>query len=344
MLRLDQVSKTFDSHRGVHHMDFSMERGEIVGFLGPNGAGKTTTMRMITGYLRPTEGKVLLDGESVHEQGKKVRSRIGYLPETPPLYPDMSILSYLRFVAKLRDVPAREQKRRVDEMLSRLGLTGRERQIIRTLSKGYKQRVGLAGAIIHKPDLLVLDEPTSGLDPNQIMEIRNLIRELGDNHTVLLSTHILPEVSTLCSRVLIINQGQLVMDGAPASIGSTMNQSFHVSLTVKGESETVVPLIRAWGEGLEEKVQLSSHKEEDGIVRLELNASAHHDYREDLFYLLARSELPILEMKKQDQSLEEIFQKLTTDEAGEVDSDKKISLPISAPEQEQAEQKGSENK
>lgn len=341
MLRLDQVSKTFDSHRGVHHMDFSMERGEIVGFLGPNGAGKTTTMRMITGYLRPTEGKVLLDGESVHEQGKKARSRIGYLPETPPLYPDMSILSYLRFVAKLRDVPAREQKQRVDEMLSRLGLAGRERQIIRTLSKGYKQRVGLAGAIIHKPDLLVLDEPTSGLDPNQIMEIRNLIRELGDNHTVLLSTHILPEVSTLCSRVLIINQGQLVMDGSPASIGSTMNQSFHVSLTVKGESETVVPLIQTWGESLEEKVELTSHKEEDGLVRLELNASAHHDYREELFYLLARSELPILELKKQDQSLEEIFQKLTTDEAG-VKSGKEGSLAVSASVQGLEAPKGSE--
>ncbi|MCM3785855.1 ABC transporter ATP-binding protein [Neobacillus mesonae] len=345
MLRLDQVSKTFDGRRGVHHMDFSMERGEIVGFLGPNGAGKTTTMRMITGYLRPTEGQVLLDGQSVHEQGKKVRSRIGYLPETPPLYPDMSILSYLKFVAKLRDVPAREQKARVDEMLSRLGLVGRERQIIRTLSKGYKQRVGLAGAIIHKPDLLVLDEPTSGLDPNQIMEIRDLIRELGENHTVLLSTHILPEVSTLCNRVLIINQGELVMDGSPASIGSTMNQSFQVSLTVKGDTEEVIPLIRSWGDASEEKVQLTLQGEEAGTVQLELNAPSHYDYRENLFYLLAQANVPILEMKKQDQSLEEIFQKLTTKEAEDSQSREAFPHAASAPESAEKtsdEQRGSE--
>lgn len=184
VLEVKQVSKVYEGQRGVHQLDFTMERGEIVGFLGPNGAGKTTTMRMITGYVHPTAGSIMVDGVSVHEQGQRVRSKIGYLPETPPLYPDMTVQSYLKFVANLRDVPAREVKPRVSEMVSRLGLQSRERQMVRGLSKGYKQRLGLAGAIIHKPDLLVLDEPTSGLDPNQIIEIRDLIRELGENHTV----------------------------------------------------------------------------------------------------------------------------------------------------------------
>ncbi|MEF3354540.1 ATP-binding cassette domain-containing protein [Paenibacillus sp. GYB006] len=314
MLKLDQVSKTYNGQRGVQNLDFSMERGEIVGFLGPNGAGKTTTMRMITGYLRPTEGKVLLDGMSVHEQGRKVRSRIGYLPETPPLYPDMTVLSYLKFVAKLRDVPAREQKLRIDEMVSRLGLIGREHQMIRSLSKGYKQRTGLAGAIIHKPDLLILDEPTSGLDPNQIMEIRDLIKELGENHTVLLSTHILPEVSALCSRVLIINQGKLVLDGSPDSIGSSMEDTFQVHLTIKGEADHILPILTSWGDTQEHPISVGMHNQSGGLLELQLSTPSRYDYREELFNMLASEHIPILEMKKQDQTLEEVFQKLTTTE------------------------------
>ncbi|OWR30344.1 ABC transporter ATP-binding protein [Saccharibacillus sp. O23] len=246
MLEVKQVSKRYDGGRGVRHIDFSMQRGEIVGFLGPNGAGKTTTMRMITGYLYPTEGTITVDGLSVHDEARRARSKIGYLPETPPLYPDLTVEAYLKFVAKLRDVPAREQKLRVAEMVSRLGLGGRERQSIRHLSKGYKQRLGLAQAIIHKPDLLVLDEPTSGLDPSQIIEIRSLIRELGENHTVLLSTHILQEVGALCDRVLIINRGELVMDGAPNEIGARMENRFVVSVEVRGERERVERVLGEW--------------------------------------------------------------------------------------------------
>lgn len=246
MLEVKQVSKRYDGGRGVQQIDFSMQRGEIVGFLGPNGAGKTTTMRMITGYLYPTEGTITVDGLSVHDEARRARSKIGYLPETPPLYPDLTVEAYLKFVAKLRDVPAREQKLRVAEMVSRLGLGGRERQSIRHLSKGYKQRLGLAQAIIHKPDLLVLDEPTSGLDPSQIIEIRSLIRELGENHTVLLSTHILQEVGALCDRVLIINRGELVMDGAPNEIGARMENRFVVSVEVSGERERVERVLGEW--------------------------------------------------------------------------------------------------
>ncbi|MDQ0172116.1 ABC transporter ATP-binding protein [Paenibacillus tundrae] len=316
MLEVKQVSKVYDGQRGVHQLDFTMERGEIVGFLGPNGAGKTTTMRMITGYLQPTTGSITVDGVSVHEQGRSVRSKIGYLPETPPLYPDMTVQSYLKFVANLRDVAPREVKLRVSEMMSRLGLQGREKQIIRGLSKGYKQRLGLAGAIIHKPDLLVLDEPTSGLDPNQIIEIRDLIRELGENHTVLLSTHILPEVSALCNRMLIINQGQLVLDGSPQHFGSAMGDQFKVAIEVKATEEQLHNLLTPWEKIRSEVIPPTGVEGEpdSGTVKMLLTGESSEDFREELFYLLSGAGLPILEMKKENLSLEQIFLKLTTTE------------------------------
>uniref|UniRef100_UPI00403F0331 ABC transporter ATP-binding protein n=1 Tax=Paenibacillus sp. FSL R5-0341 TaxID=2921636 RepID=UPI00403F0331 len=329
MLEVKQVSKVYEGQRGVHQLDFTMERGEIVGFLGPNGAGKTTTMRMITGYLHPTAGSIMVDGVSVHEQGQRVRSKIGYLPETPPLYPDMTVQSYLRFVANLRDVPAREVKLRVSEMVSRLGLQGREKQLVRGLSKGYKQRLGLAGAIIHKPDLLVLDEPTSGLDPNQIIEIRDLIRELGENHTVLLSTHILPEVSTLCNRMLIINQGQLVLDGSPQHFGSAIGDQFKVSIEVKATAEQIHNVLSPWEKVRSEVIQTSDANDvkdtsltsaSTDTVKMLLTGESAEDFREELFYLLSGAGLPILEMKKENLSLEQIFLKLTTTETTDTDT------------------------
>lgn len=286
-------------------------------------------MRMITGYLHPTAGSIMVDGVSVHEQGQRVRSKIGYLPETPPLYPDMTVQSYLRFVANLRDVPAREVKLRVSEMVSRLGLQGREKQLVRGLSKGYKQRLGLAGAIIHKPDLLVLDEPTSGLDPNQIIEIRDLIRELGENHTVLLSTHILPEVSTLCNRMLIINQGQLVLDGSPQHFGSAMGDQFKVSIEVKATAEQLHNVLTPWEKVRSEVIQTSdANTAKDtsptsasvDTVKMLLTGESAEDFREELFYLLSGAGLPILEMKKENLSLEQIFLKLTTTEATDTDA------------------------
>ncbi|WP_339167016.1 ATP-binding cassette domain-containing protein [Paenibacillus sp. FSL R5-0341] len=329
VLEVKQVSKVYEGQRGVHQLDFTMERGEIVGFLGPNGAGKTTTMRMITGYLHPTAGSIMVDGVSVHEQGQRVRSKIGYLPETPPLYPDMTVQSYLRFVANLRDVPAREVKLRVSEMVSRLGLQGREKQLVRGLSKGYKQRLGLAGAIIHKPDLLVLDEPTSGLDPNQIIEIRDLIRELGENHTVLLSTHILPEVSTLCNRMLIINQGQLVLDGSPQHFGSAIGDQFKVSIEVKATAEQIHNVLSPWEKVRSEVIQTSDANDvkdtsltsaSTDTVKMLLTGESAEDFREELFYLLSGAGLPILEMKKENLSLEQIFLKLTTTETTDTDT------------------------
>lgn len=324
VLKVQQVSKWYEGNRGVHKLDFEMQRGEIVGFLGPNGAGKTTTMRMITGYLQPNEGVITIDGIPIQDKGRQARSKIGYLPETPPLYEDMSVRSYLKFVASIRDVPAREQKLRISEMISRLGLNGREKQLVRSLSKGYKQRLGLAGAIIHNPDLLVLDEPTSGLDPNQILEIRQLIQEIGENHTVLLSTHILPEVDALCNRVLIIHEGKLVMDGRPDALGGSMEDGFKVKVEVRGKREQVLDVLRNWGKVEVESMAATQPPAntkltaaEPDMTGLLLTGASGEDFREELFYVLSDAKLPILEMKKESLSLENIFQQLTTRETEE---------------------------
>lgn len=358
MLEVKQVSKLYENDRGVHNIDFSMQRGEIVGFLGPNGAGKTTTMRMITGYLNPTHGQIWVDGHSMADNPKKARRKIGYLPETPPLYPEMTVQAYLRFIANLRDVPAREQKLRVGEAIDKLGLQGREKQIIRSLSKGYKQRLGLAQAILHQPDLLILDEPTSGLDPKQIIEIRQLIHELGENHTVLLSTHILPEINAICNRVLIINQGRVVLDERPEHLGRTMGETFEVSLEVKGPRERILTELRSLETVAEVKevdapsdaATIAAPATQDVFITddagaeaalAELPASAEtvkllvtsadrSDIREALFFRLAGAGYPILEMKRESLSLEDIFLKLTTDEPAEVDSTLKEEVDADA--------------
>ncbi|WP_420218081.1 ABC transporter ATP-binding protein [Paenibacillus elgii] len=357
VLEVKQVSKLYENQRGVRHIDFAMSRGEIVGFLGPNGAGKTTTMRMITGYLNPTHGTITIDGLSMADHPKKARQKIGYLPETPPLYPEMSVRAYLQFIADLRGIPVREQKQRIGGVIERLGLEGRERQIIRSLSKGYKQRIGLAQAILHNPELLVLDEPTSGLDPKQIIEIRQLIRELGENHTVLLSTHILPEINTLCNRVLIINQGSIVLDGQPDQLANTMGETFEVSLEVKGPREAVLaelrgtpgvgsvrelageptsaaataaePTASADAEAAEPAAAVAAEGE---TVKVVVASTDKTDIRETLFYRMADKRYPIMSMKKESLSLEDIFLKLTTNEA--LDSAAADGSPT--PEEEEA--------
>lgn len=298
----------------VDSLDLEIAEGDIYGFLGPNGAGKTTTMRMITGYLNPTKGSIQVDGLSMADHPRKARRKIGYLPETPPLYPEMTVQSYLKFVADLRDVPVREQKQRIGEVIEKLGLKGRERQIIRGLSKGYKQRVGLAQAIVHKPDLLILDEPTSGLDPKQIIEIRQLIRELGENHTVLLSTHILPEVNAICNRVLIINQGRVVLDERPEQIAGSMGEKFELRLEVKGPKEQVKRDLRSLPDVESVKELERDSSAEADTVLLQVRSRNRVDIRESVFYRMAERGYPILEMKKESLSLEDIFLKLTTDE------------------------------
>jgi ABC-2 type transport system ATP-binding protein len=307
----------YQNQRGVNNIDFSMERGEIVGFLGPNGAGKTTTMRMITGYLNPSKGNILVDGLSMSDHPRKARKKIGYLPESPPLYPEMTVYSYLNFIADLRDVAVKEKKKRIEEVISKLGMNGREKQIIRSLSKGYRQRVGLAQAILHKPDLLIMDEPTSGLDPKQIIEIRQLIKELGENHTVLLSTHILPEVNTLCNRVLIINAGKIVLDSKANELSHAISNNFEINLEVRGKKDDVMRQIRSLENVKtvkEIKLNDEDRTEGDPSVRLHIVSRDQEDIREQIFYKMAEAKLPILEMKKENPSLEDVFLKLTASE------------------------------
>lgn len=337
MLDLKNVSKLYANQRGVDNVDFSMSRGEIVGFLGPNGAGKTTTMRMITGYLNPNKGQITIDGMTMAEHPRKVRRKIGYLPETPPLYPEMSVKAYLSFVADLRDVSARDKKKRIEEVISKLGLHGRERQIIRSLSKGYRQRVGLAQAIIHKPDLLVMDEPTSGLDPNQIIEIRQLIKELGENHTVLLSTHILPEVNAICNRVLIIHQGKIVLDGKPNQLSNDMNDQFTVNLEVKGPKQDIIKQLSAI-----EQVKTVNEVNIDIPVsehtsQLQVISRDRTDIREAIFHRMSEFKYPILEMKKESMSLEDIFIKLTATEPAVIKTQEQQIKPETQENQETVE-------
>jgi ABC-2 type transport system ATP-binding protein len=307
----------YQNQRGVNNIDFSMDRGEIVGFLGPNGAGKTTTMRMITGYLNPSKGNILVDGLSMSDHPRKARKKIGYLPESPPLYPEMTVYSYLDFIADLRDVPVKEKKKRIEEVISKLGMNGREKQIIRSLSKGYRQRVGLAQAILHKPDLLIMDEPTSGLDPKQIIEIRQLIKELGENHTVLLSTHILPEVNTLCNRVLIINAGRIVLDSKANELSNAISDNFEVKLEVRGRKDDIMRQLRSLETVKtvkEVKKQDEEREEGEPSVRLHIVSRSQADIREQIFYKMAEAKLPILEMRRENPSLEDVFLKLTASE------------------------------
>ncbi|PTX61824.1 ABC-2 type transport system ATP-binding protein [Melghirimyces profundicolus] len=313
MLEVRNLSKRYPGRGGIENIRFSVDRGEIVGFLGPNGAGKTTTMRMITGYLSPTEGEVRVDGQLMTEHSSKTKTQIGYLPESPPLYPEMTVEDYLRFVADLREVPVREQKHRIADVLERTGITGRERQLIRRLSKGYKQRLGLAQAILHRPDLLILDEPTTGLDPKQITEIRELIRELGEKHTVLLSTHILPEVEMICKRVLIIDRGRLVEDDRPERLARRLEQGSTLSLEVKGKPEAVQEKLLSISGVKRVDVTDSPSKER---VKLLVTVQNETDLRERIFYTLAEEKMPILEMQRRDLSLEDVFLKLTTSEGG----------------------------
>jgi ABC-2 type transport system ATP-binding protein len=218
MIEAKDLTKTYGELRAVDGVSFKVDPGEILGFLGPNGAGKTTTMRILTGFLPPTSGQVVVAGYDVQEQPMEVKRRIGYLPETPPLYSDLSVLSYLSFVAKIKGIPKAERQGRIDWVLTRCGLSEVRSRLIGNLSKGFRQRVGLAQAIVHKPDVLVLDEPTIGLDPRQIREIRELIRELSKEHTIILSTHILPEVTMICTRAVIINRGRIVLEGKVADL------------------------------------------------------------------------------------------------------------------------------
>ena len=243
MINVSGLTKDYGSRRAINELSFNIEKGEIVGFLGPNGAGKTTTMRILTGYMPPTAGKAEINGFDVVEQSLDVRRIVGYMPETVPLYTDLSIFEYLKYMADLRHI--KNASDRVDEVLELVHMDDRADSLISSLSKGMRQRVGLGQALLHRPDVLILDEPTIGLDPAQIIEVRNMVRNIGKEHTVLLSTHILSEAQQVCNRVLIINKGRLVAEDTPERLQARLTGSQRFSIRVRGEITDVIPLVSA---------------------------------------------------------------------------------------------------
>ncbi len=308
MIEVENLTKRYGRHTAVDGISFRVEKGEILGFLGPNGAGKTTTMRILTCYLPPTEGTARVAGHDVFAEPLEVKRRVGYIPETPPLYPDMSVQDFLTFCAKIKGVSARERPGKVDEAIGKCRVGDVRQKLIGKLSKGYRQRVGLAQAILHNPEVLILDEPTAGLDPKQIIETRELIKGLGGSHTIILSTHILPEVSMTCGRVVIINKGRVVAEDTPENLTHRLRGAGGLRLEVRGEESAVLPAIRAVPGVLQTRGRSDGH----GVVSVEVEAEAGRDVRADLAAAVVGKGFGLLGLQQAGMSLEEIFLHLTT--------------------------------
>jgi ABC-2 type transport system ATP-binding protein len=297
-------------------VSFRVERGEILGFLGPNGAGKTTTMRILTGYMPATEGKAIVAGFDVFDQPIEAKRRTGYLPETPPLYPDMTVAEYLTFVAKIKGVASAERKQRIQTVMERTRVADMANRLCSKLSKGYKQRVGLAQALIHNPDVLILDEPTAGLDPKQIIETRGLIKELAGDHTIILSTHILPEVSQTCDRVVIINKGHVVAVDTPDNLTARLRGSETMYLQIDALGADPLSSLQA----IAGVTRVAEADRRDGVVAFEIDSETGRDVRRDLARAVVASGWGLLEMRPMRMSLEDIFLSLTTEEAPNQDA------------------------
>ena len=324
MIEVDNLTKRFNGKVAIEQVSFRVEKGEILGFLGPNGAGKTTTMRIIAGYMPATEGSVRVGGDDVFENPIEVRRRIGYLPEQPPLYTEMTVEGYLRFVAKIKSVPSSSLGDEVVRVMEKTSVRDVRDRIIAKLSKGYKQRVGLAQALLNDPPVLILDEPTIGLDPKQIHEVRGLIHELAGSHTVLLSTHILPEVEQICQRVVIIDRGRVVAVDSPANLMYQLKGAERVVVEVAAPAEAVAEAIR----GMPGVLDIRRLAEADGRVRLQVECELHKEMRPDLARTIVQRGWALLEMQSAIMSLEDIFLKLTTAEETQPVSDPSVAKSI----------------
>jgi len=311
-IKVENLSKFYGSQQAVKNISFEIKTGEIVGFLGPNGAGKSTTMKMITTYLTPNDGMISVNDTDTQDNPVEVRKKIGYLPEQNPLYNDMNVLDYLVYAAELQSVPKVQINDAVKRMVKVCGLDEVKHKDIGELSKGYKQRVGLAQAMIHNPDVLLLDEPTSGLDPNQIIEIRKLIKDLGKQKTLMLSTHILQEVQATCDRVIIINNGEIVADGTTDSLQKSFQGQLSIKLSVKKDPRYGKEKIISLFEGINNVDKVKFISDNDKSWALELLASKGNDVREDVFRKIVSNNLVMLELHQEETSLEDIFRKLTT--------------------------------
>jgi ABC-2 type transport system ATP-binding protein len=313
LISVEKLTKRYPAKNAIEGVSFQVEQGEILGFLGPNGAGKTTTMRIITGFMPATDGKVSVDGFDVFENPLDVRRRIGYLPENPPLYLEMTVSSYLRFVAKIKSVPKEKLDLEVKRVMERANITDVRDRIISKLSKGYKQRVGLAQALLNDPPVLILDEPTIGLDPKQIHEVRELIKELAGNHTVVLSTHILPEVEQTCHRVIIIDHGKIVAVDTPKNLRSQLQGAERISIEVQGPFSEVVSKLKA----MPGVVEVQKVGDLDGRHKLQIESELQKDVRSDLARTIVQHGWSLYELQSATMSLEDIFLKLTTAEEAE---------------------------
>lgn len=305
MIEIDNLVKKYGEHVAVDHLSLTVEPGKIYGFLGPNGAGKSTTMNIITGYLGATSGTVTINGHDIFKEPEEAKKCVGYLPEIPPLYADMTVLEYLNFVAELKKLQKSLRKRYVEEAMETTGILDVKNRMIRNLSKGYRQRVGFAQAILGYPEIIILDEPTVGLDPKQIIEIRDLIKKLGEKHTVILSSHILTEISAVCDHVFIISKGKLVASDSTENLLDQMSGAQEIELTVRSEADRAKALL--------EKIEYVDHadlkdaKEGSILVR----AKSGNDIREEVFRLMAENHIPVLEMRTVTKSLEDVFLQIT---------------------------------
>ncbi len=331
MIEVKNLTKAYGPLVAVDNLNFTIEPGKIYGFLGPNGAGKSTTMNIMTGCLAATTGQVLVNGHDIFEEPLEAKKCIGYLPEQPPLYPDMTVTDYLRFVAEAKHVARSERDAKIREALGKTGTLEVKNRLIKNLSKGYRQRVGLAQAILGDPEIIILDEPTVGLDPKQIIEIRDLIKMLAKSHTVMLSSHIMQEISAVCDHLLIIAGGRLVASDTPENLSSEAMQSHTLSLTVKAGAEAIGKVTGAMP-FLSVK-EMAAAKGEQGAMELAVAYSADLDPREELFYRMAEAHCPILSMTLKRASLEDVFLELTGAKQGE-----------NAPPEKKAAAEGTDNK
>ncbi|MDE0554622.1 MAG: ATP-binding cassette domain-containing protein [Candidatus Poribacteria bacterium] len=310
MIEVRELTKSYGTTVAVDNVTFDAHAGEVLGFLGPNGAGKTTTMRILTCYLSADAGSATVAGYDVFEESVEVRKHIGYLPESAPLYTDMGVIEYLNFMTQVRNIPKSQRRERIRTVIDTCGLDDVIQKDIGELSKGYRQRVGLAQSLIHDPPILILDEPTSGLDPNQISEIRNLIKNIGQEKLVLFSTHILPEVSATCSRILIINNGKIVANGTPEELSSQAKGEEIVHITIRGTQETIERQLNA----LEFVSQWNQIGTDNGTVTYQINAAQGSDAAETLFHAVVENGWSLTELRQESVDLEDVFRNLTDKE------------------------------
>ena len=308
MIEVVNLTKRYGNHLAVDNLSFSIEEGQIYGFLGPNGAGKSTTMNIMTGYLAPSEGTVIINGHDILEDPDEARKSIGYLPEQPPLYMDMTVMEYLKFCADLKKLPKDKKKEMIDEAIKISRIDDVKNRLIKNLSKGYKQRVGLAQAILGLPPVIILDEPTVGLDPIQIIEIRDTIKELGKKHTVILSSHILSEVSAICDHIMIISHGKLVASDTPENLVTLMEGENILSLSVKGNKQDIESVLKNFTDRISYEI---SEDEEADCITVTITSDKAIDLREELFFAFAKANLPIYKILPSNRSLEDVFIELT---------------------------------